>query len=280
MPAYTVAPANRSPRSLWVFLHGILGDRSNWRAIARRVLEDAEGWVAVLVDHRGHGEAHGHTPPHTVAAAAADVIAIERELADRYPDARVTRVLGHSFGGKVAAVYARDRMAQEGVDPLEQLWIVDTALGVRPDRSLATGVERVVAVLAKAPPTFARREDFIDHLEHAGIAPALATWLGKSMRRNADDGLTLVLDLLVIEALLRDYFALDAWSALEAPRGADETFFVVGARSDVVSPSVRERAHAAAARDPHVHVVEIADAGHWVHVDATEAVVTLLRSHR
>jgi pimeloyl-ACP methyl ester carboxylesterase len=275
-PAYTVLAPIPSASTFFVFLHGILGDRSNWRTVARRVIEARSGVAAVLVDQRGHGEAHGFPPPHTVAAAALDVLAVERELLDAHPSARVASVLGHSFGGKVAIAYARARASAGDLPALDTLWICDTALGgrTRGDRPRAIG--QVVEVLRSAPARLESREELIAHLTGHGISPPVAGWLGKSVRRTSAGDFALALELPVVDALLDDYFALDFWAALERPTGAGETHYVVGERSDVVSPADRARALEIARGAPTVHVHEIADAGHWLHVDAPDAVIDLL----
>jgi len=55
---------------------------------------------------------------------------------------------------------------------------------------------------------------------------------------------------------------------------------VIGGHSEVFSTSDRERIEQLAGQksDISVHVVE--DAGHWVHVDAADALVALLSSPR
>src|SRR5690606_41911913 len=47
--------ARENPRWM-LFLHGILGRRSNWRSFSRRWVAARPGWGAVLVDLRGHGD--------------------------------------------------------------------------------------------------------------------------------------------------------------------------------------------------------------------------------
>src|SRR5690349_17274119 len=75
-----VLPQDGEARGLLLFLHGILGTGANWRSIAKRVISEQPGLGAVLVDLRMHGRSQHFAPPHTVAAAAQDLVALEASL--------------------------------------------------------------------------------------------------------------------------------------------------------------------------------------------------------
>ncbi|KAI8471952.1 MAG: Alpha/Beta hydrolase protein [Monoraphidium minutum] len=97
--------AGRGPLTA-VFLHGLLGCGKNWRSFSKGLAVQAakrEGRDvrSLLVDLRGHGGSAvlgGLHPPHTIAAAGADVV---RTLAARLGGAPHVLV-GLSLGGKVA----------------------------------------------------------------------------------------------------------------------------------------------------------------------------------
>src|SRR5437879_732681 len=95
-----VVAKERTPERWMLFLHGIFGRGGNWRTIAQRWVTAHPRWGAALVDLRMHGRSTGIRGPHTVAAAARDLRALEERLAGG-----VRGVLGHSFGGKVALAY-------------------------------------------------------------------------------------------------------------------------------------------------------------------------------
>ena len=86
-----------TPERWMMLLHGVFGTGSNLRTLARRVAERCPGWGFVLPDLRGHGRSLGLTPPHTLAAAAADLVSLEAELG--HP---IHGLGGHSFGGRPA----------------------------------------------------------------------------------------------------------------------------------------------------------------------------------
>jgi pimeloyl-ACP methyl ester carboxylesterase len=84
-----------------VVLHGLFGTLDNWQTLARRWADEA-GLRVVSVDLRNHGRSF-HSPEHSYAAMAQDVLALLDHLA--LDPARLT-VLGHSMGGKVAMCLA------------------------------------------------------------------------------------------------------------------------------------------------------------------------------
>src|SRR5262245_3630298 len=114
-----VAP-DATPARFLLFLHGILGSGANWRTFARQVVAARPEWGALLVDLRLHGESVGFPPPHTVEAAAHDIV--EALPAVLPAGATAAGVVGHSFGGKVGIVLAGE--LAEAASPLRHLVVV------------------------------------------------------------------------------------------------------------------------------------------------------------
>ena len=272
--ALTTVPPRTAPASqAFVFLHGILGSGANWRGFAKRLLAEdrpatarSEGW---LVDLREHGRSLDLPPPHTVSACAEDLAALRRARG-----AHVHAVLGHSFGGKVALAYAAAH--PEG---LEHVLVIDSNPG--PSASGSETTHRVLRLLAAAPPRFASREAFAAHFVGAGLEPGVVAWLAMNLVAR-DDGHAFRLDLSAIEALLADYLRVDLFSFLEAPPRAfsGKILVVAGGRSSTLDATARARVLAAAARAPGRIALEVVpDAGHWVHVDAPDALQALVARH-
>ncbi len=266
----TLTPADRPATQTFLFLHGILGSGANWRGFAKRLLgahcPDAEAW---LVDLRKHGRSVDFAAPHTIAACVDDLAEL---VAAR--GGHVTHVLGHSFGGKVALAYAAAHPAG-----LRRVFVVDSNPGRTAAGSETT--ERVLELLRGAPAAYGSRADFVAHFVGAGLDPGVVAWLAMNLVAR-DAGFVLRVDLEAIEALLRDYLAVDMFPFIESPPAAysGETVVVAGGRSPTLDPEARQRIAAAAARAPGRVALEVVpDAGHWVHVDAPDALQAVLARH-
>ena len=93
--------------------------------------------------------------------------------------------------------------------------------------------------------------------------------------RRTDAGLEWCFDLDAVEALIDDYFALDLWPMLRAwPHEADLHLLAAG-RGGRWNANDRTQARVAdAAGVLSYHVLQ--ESGHWVHVDAPDALQRLL----
>lgn len=266
------AGGDTKPAQWALFLHGMLGTGSNWRSFAKKVVTANPAWGAVLVDLRLHGGSReGFGPPHTIEAAANDLVHLEGAL-----EGPVRGIVGHSLGAKVSMAYAKAKGAE-----LHRAVFVDGMPGERPD---ARGSEYTMHVLglmkARNARVFSSRDEFIASLTGEGIKRDMALWLAMNLRSQGDHrdaGYALGLDLPGLEGLLDDYFTLDLWPLFESVPAGVRWDAIVGGQSAVFLPEERERLMKCAAGSSgalRVHVIE--KAGHWVHVDApaeTEAVL-------
>jgi len=265
------AIAEGRPRSWLLALHGILGSGSNLRTMARNVVRERPDWGVELVDLREHGRSLGAPGPHTVAAAAADVVALATRL--KAEGRVVAAILGHSFGGKVAA-HARARLGPE----LRQTWLIDSSPSARPGGlSRTQGVPQVLAMLEGMPTAFESREDFIAQVEGHGSSATLGAWLAMNLEADGAGRYRLRIDLRSIRELLTDYFADDAWPLLET-REPGEVHFVVASRSDTLDGVDREYLGELASRSPTIFVHPI-DTGHWVHSERPAELSAMLVEH-
>jgi pimeloyl-ACP methyl ester carboxylesterase len=218
----------------------------------------------VLVDLRGHGQSQGFEGPHTLAAAARDVLALVGDL-----PAPVAAISGHSFGGKVALATLQERPGW-----VETGFILDSDPGASPSLASASTVLHVLATLEQLPPTFASREDFQRALGARGFSAMLVAWLAMNVRREAD-AYSVRLDLPAIRAMLEDYRDRDLWSVVEGTES--ELHFLLAGEGSALSPEAKARCHALAARTGRVHVHSFPAAGHWLHVDDADGVFEVLR---
>ena len=229
-----------------VFHHGILGRGKNWATIARRLTEARPAWAAALVDLRAHGESADYAEgPDTLDQCARDV---EAAVSD------VAAVMGHSFGGKVALAVSEVLRVPA--------FVVDSTPSRRPSPEGSADVLNVISQLrAIEGRHFEHRRDFVKALGERGISQPTAMWLAMNLRDD-EAGKRFALPLDRIDALLDDYFERDLWDAAEkAPM-----HLIVGGRSKTVPAADVERA-----RGLGLQVDVLEDAGHWVHVDAPDA---------
>ncbi len=267
MLAHTIVrPKSGEPQQYMLFLHGILGTRANWRGIARRMIGQREGWGAVLVDLREHGDSVGASAPHTLHAAADDIDQLERSLA-----LPIAGALGHSFGGKVVLEWLRNR----GATPTEA-WVVDASPSPSTADPESSATAAVLRILRGLPPKWASRESFVEAIVAAGQPEPIAQWLAMNLQRTNDGGRTFGPDLNAVQELIEDYARTDRWDVVESVPDGATLDFVVGGRSSAFSDADRTRLDAIAARDSRVSAHRIEEAGHWVHVDSPDALVSLL----
>jgi pimeloyl-ACP methyl ester carboxylesterase len=273
-----VAATGATPKAWILMTHGIFGSGANWRSIARKLVDRMPSWGAVLVDLRGHGRSPAGEPPHTVEACAADLRALDERLWIEGQPVRVA--LGHSFGGKVVLALRRmtaHRGTVRSVDLL-QTWVLDATPAPRLDgfADPAATAPRVLELLEGLPPRFDRRDDFVAAVTSAGQPAPLARWLAMNLDATPDGGVALRLDLPMIRQVLLDYYLLDLWPAVEDPLMPGDLHVVVAGRSDSVPHADRERllVHQQKTGLTYLHLVP--EAGHWLHIDAPDAVVELL----
>ncbi|HEX2483766.1 MAG TPA: alpha/beta hydrolase [Myxococcota bacterium] len=249
-----------------VLLHGGGQTRHAWGGTARALAED--GWSAVAVDLRGHGES-GWAPDGDYAfeAFAADVGVLARGFA------APPVLVGASLGG-IASLLA----VGLGGAPARALVLVDIA-----PRFEFAGAERIIHFMTARPDGFASLEEAADAVASylpQRERPRDLGGLEKNLRRGDDGRLRWHWDPRFM-ARDRPRLAnagiparLDAASrALRVP-----TLLVRGRLSDLLS---EEGARHFLELVPHARYVDVSGAGHMVAGDRndrfTEAVRAFLR---
>jgi len=261
--AHTRVTAKSAEPQRWLLvLHGIYGSGRNWGTVARRLVEARPEWGALLVDLRMHGASRGFSGPHTLAAAAADVDRLVEHL-----DFHAAAVMGHSFGGKVALLYA-DHHGQG----LRQAWVVDSTMSVGAPQGTAWEMIEVVRAL---PPEFASRAEAVEGLVRAGYEEPVALWMAINLEM-ADGRYRWRLDFDALEEMLRDFFRTDLWRVVEQPPAGVEIHVVKATRSRSLDDEAVARVEGAAAGGRvFLHRLE---GGHWINTDNPEGVLELLRT--
>jgi pimeloyl-ACP methyl ester carboxylesterase len=236
----------------------------NWAGVARRLVKDRRDWGVRLIDLRQHGASQNFAPPHTLEAAARDL----QELAEQLGETP-QGVLGHSFGGKVALMYARLSGAQ-----LRQLWLIDST----PDAGGPGGSAwKMLQLVQQAPQEFGARQDLVAYLSEQGIPVATAQWMATNLERAAH-GYHWRFNLRAIEELLQSFFREDLWDVVKQPPPLAELHIVKAQESSVLSDSAIARVRNIAEHNSRVHYHEVAG-GHWVNADNPDALHELLSAY-
>lgn len=273
IPHHALIRADDSAPARWLLvLHGIYGSGGNWRTFARKLTRRRPDWGAVLVDLRMHGQSRHAPPPHTVTAAAADLVHLTGALASQ--GNAVHAVCGHSFGGKVALQYR-----EQADDSLLQTWVIDASPSANTGAMETADnlVIQVLHMLRELPQGFSNRNDFVRQVSDRGFPAPLAHWLAMNLVRGRDPrSYVLGLDLAAMEALILDYYELDCWPA--AQTGPGQLCAVVAGKSSAVSPHDRARLETLARPGATAELIDIENSGHWVHMEAPDALLDAIAS--
>lgn len=263
-----ITASGARPDRWLLVLHGIYGAGRNWRSVARALVEERPDWGAALMDLREHGASQGFAGPHTMDAAAGDLRAwaANEGVAPR-------AVLGHSFGGKVAMLYARDGAgAGDEGRTLEHLWVVDSTPDSRPPGGTAW---QMLETLRRHPGPFAHRDAAVDAVASDGFPRPVATWMATNLERDEGGAYRWRLDPDAMEALLRDFFDTDTWAVVESPPAGLHVHVVKARDSAVLDEEACRRVEAAGEATGRVHLHRL-DGGHWLNADNPDALVDLL----
>ena len=234
-----------------LMLHGLFGSASNWRTVGRQL---ASRRAVLAADLRNHG-ASPWCDTMTYAEMAADVLSLLDRLA--YP--RVD-LLGHSMGGKVAMVFAL-RYPQR----VRRLVVVDMAPAVYPPRLLSY----VHAMQAVDLSRGATRSQVDRQLARDIAPPAVRAFLLQNLRRT-DAGWRWRVNLAALGAQMPVISGFPDAVAQETVF-TGHSLFVYGEQSDYVRPPLHARIEALF---PLARLHSIAAAGHWVHAEQPDALLS------
>ena len=239
-----------------LLLHGGSAHARWWDFVIPHLLD---AYRCVAFDLRGHGESEWPgTRDYSLAAHAGDVAAVVSAL-----DLRDAAIVGHSFGGFVALVYA----GAAGAHPAA-LVIVDSRARIG-DRAA-----RLMQALRKLPhPRYATLDEAVQRfrlLPTGTAAPAavLAHVARHAMRQTADGAYTLKFDRRALSGAP----AQDLTPALRSVRCP--ILAVRGSESQIVSRAALAEFSAA---NPRVRTAEIAGAHHHVMLDQPAELARTMR---
>jgi len=242
----------RSHKPSIVIAHGLFGSSSNWRGIAKNLATTHEVYA---LDMRNHGQSPWDDD-HSYAAMAADIGEfIQRQIANP------AIVVGHSMGGKATMTLALSQS-----ELVRGAVIVDIA----PVAYAHTHDGFVEAMKAVDTQNLTSRKE-ADAALTASIGEAAVRQFLLQNLVSTSPGYRWRINLDVLDQGMDQLtdFAVDANAKFSG-----EALFIYGALSDYVTAS----SHPAIARHFPAHtLLEVGEAGHWVHAEQAPTVIDAIR---
>jgi pimeloyl-ACP methyl ester carboxylesterase len=282
---------------LAVIMHGLLGAGRNLRGFTTELFKQVVSvqdshWTAVFVDLRNHGKSSGRPgldPPHTIQAAAKDVIATVQAS---WPSGQIDALIGHSLGGKVALEITKqlgDGYLSKNSDlppPPRQVWCLDSIPGKVPE-GVSDDVASVIHTINEIPLPIPSREWLFAELNRRGHSnKGFQQWLASNLRLIENkkeyewmfnvDGAT---------QMFKSYIQSEYWDLLRSPPPKTEIHLVKAMKggrwnkggnemADMLYELEKERAE-----DSRFYVHEMKKVGHWLHSEDPKGVANLLLPH-
>ncbi len=240
-----------------VLLHGLFGSGKNLGQIARGLKEAHRVHSVDLPDHGGSD----WLPQASIQDYARCVAAwmTDQQLAK-------FSVIGHSLGGKVAMQLAVNR--PELIQRLVILDISPTSYSIRRHDHIFSGLNAVKAAGVKT--RFEAREVLLEHMDESSVADFLLT-------SAYIDDFGLIDWRFNLAQLEIDYLQMLSGIEVQKARGLPcqiPSLVIRGADSSYVTKTTKhDFAHLFSALD----VVTVKGAGHWLHQEQTEKVLSIIR---
>ena len=227
-----------------IILHGLFGESKNWNSIAKELALSHE---VHLIDQRNHGNSFHHTQ-HNYKVLANDLYQYINEH-----DMKDYVIIGHSMGGKVAMKFGFMYPSE-----LKQLIIVDIAPREYKDNhgQIFQGLNQVL-LDAKS------RKDANKILMKHVNDMATVNFLLKGFCLSEDKGAKFKFNVKSLEKNIN--YMLGSLKKHNNFNGM--TYFISGSKSNYIQKSdIKDISNLF----PRNKIIQINDAGHWVHFDAKE----------
>ena len=235
-----------------VILHGLFGSADNWGTIGDRL---SDSFDVLLVDQRDHGRSP-HSDHITYPLMAEDVHELVTGLG-----LKDIILVGHSMGGKTAMAFA-----QQWPELLRHLVVVDIS-----PREHDNAHDHILEALLSADLSRLKsRKEVEEQLSTLVPEPGVVQFLMKSLYWKEPDRLAWRMNVALLAKDLPHILAAVGSSTVRVP-----TLFIRGGKSDYITredlPAIREQF-------PNSTVETIPYAGHWVHAQAPDEVMDLIRA--
>ncbi len=223
--------------------HGLFGMSDNWQSFGKQLAD--KGFKVILSDLRNHGHS-GHAPEHNYPVMAQDIAELIHDLGAQQPV-----VMGHSMGGKATMQVLCDFPGL-----LSKAIIVDIAPWKYPihHREILDALLSIDLNIVKT------RKEAEDILERDIEEFSIRQFLLKNLYWKTPEQLAWRFNLHVIDQQI-DEVGEPTWPAVPV---TTPVLFVKGENSGYIDPF---RFNEIENWYPNAELVEIPNAGHWVHAE-------------
>jgi esterase len=236
-----------------VILHGLFGMLDNWQTIGKKLVD--YGYRVYLIDQRDHGKS-----PFTDEFNY-DILAQDLQLFLDENDLFKIYLIGHSMGGKVAMQFALDHPFY-----LDKLVVVDIW-----NRTYSGGHEVIFKAINEMDIHNIENRNFIyDHLKTYNLDEGTIQFLLKNLQRRSEGGYDWKMNYRLLqknyESILDKVGKPDTICEIDS-------LFIKGSLSSYIKKSDYNDI---IIQFPNANIVEIPDAGHWIHADKPAEMVDVL----
>jgi esterase len=246
-----------------VILHGLYGSSDNWVTIAKRL---GDNFTVYLPDQRNHGQS-----PHSVVH---DYDSMRDDIYELVTDLGITKffLAGHSMGGKTAAAFAI-----RWPEMLNGLLIADiTPFAGQPNADKAYKQHLLILEAMSSLDTseITSREQVENALKKRISSAKIRGFIMKNLQRTPENRFLWKIN---VSSLLKNLDSImggiDRREAYSKQVHGFPVIFLRGTDSDYLRTSDYDDIKKLF---PSAEIVEIKKAGHWLHADQPEAVISSL----
>jgi len=250
-----------------LLLHGLLGSKRNFASLGTSLAQQLVKKRKVLaVDLRNHGDNTDFRNIMTYDAMASDVIS----MLDQH-DMKEVVLVGHSMGGKVAQTLALlypDRIA--GLVVLDMAPVTYTQ-----DDPAWKAVQDIVQVLSDLDISNCKAKRDVDLLLRTSLPdPALRAFVLTNLNTATSSPLEWKIPMQAISSQLSTLAGFHVPTSTQQYAG--DAFFIHGGQSKFVRNVHLDQI---ASYFPNHMLTTIRGAGHWIHAEAPDDVLALLKRY-
>jgi pimeloyl-ACP methyl ester carboxylesterase len=235
-----------------IIAHGLFGSQRNWQGLARNLSVDRQ---VITVDMRNHAGSFW-SDNHSYFDLADDFAAFSETIEGPFD------LLGHSMGGKAAMVFALRNPAR-----LNRLIVADIA----PVAYLHDPTDNIKVMQSLDIEHMTRRSEAEKAMETMVPEAAVRSFIAQSLVIE-ETGNRWLINLDALQKNMADIvgFPTDIEGRFDHP-----VAFIRGAMSDYVRDSYQP-----AIKDwfPNAQIVDVPNAGHWVHAENPRAFLSEVRN--